>query len=63
VIVVDAACAARALEALRGHPLGREAVGAGRIVGDPAGRVVLRTSIGGMRIVEVPSGEQLPRIC
>jgi hydrogenase expression/formation protein HypE len=63
VIVVDAMCEERALSALRAHPLGREAVGAGRIVSDPAGRVILKTSIGGRRIVEVPSGEQLPRIC
>jgi len=63
VIVVDESSVERALGALHAHPLGREAVVAGHIVSEPAGRVVMKTAIGGTRIVEVPSGEQLPRIC
>ncbi len=52
-----------ALTALRAHPLGPGAVVVGRVEADPAGRVLLETSIGGTRIVDVPAGELLPRIC
>ena len=52
-----------ALAALRAHPLGREAAAIGRVVEGLPGRVVLRSRIGGTRIVDMLSGEQLPRIC
>jgi len=51
------------LEAMRSHPLGREAAIIGEVVEDHPGQVVLRSRIGGMRIVDMLSGEQLPRIC
>ena len=51
------------LAALRQHPLGREAALIGEVVADHPGRVVLRSRIGGQRIVDMLSGEQLPRIC
>ena len=51
------------LAALRRHPLGREAAVIGEVVADHPGRVVLRSRIGGQRIVDMLSGEQLPRIC
>ncbi len=53
----------RAVEALRRHPCGREAAVIGRAVAENGGVVVMRTRIGGERIVDVMSGEQLPRIC
>ena len=53
----------RALAAMRGHPLGRDAAIIGEVVTDPPGRVQLRSRIGGWRIVDMLSGEQLPRIC
>ncbi len=53
----------RAVEALRRHPHGREAAVIGRTVAEHDGTVVMRTRIGGERIVDVMSGEQLPRIC
>jgi hydrogenase expression/formation protein HypE len=52
-----------ALEAMRGHPLGRSAARIGRVTDDHPGRVVLRTSIGGRRVLDLPLGEALPRIC
>jgi len=52
-----------ALAALRRHPLGAEAVSVGRIVAEHPGLVVLRTGIGGTRIVDQLPGDQLPRIC
>ncbi|MFP4056189.1 MAG: hydrogenase expression/formation protein HypE [Candidatus Brocadiia bacterium] len=51
------------LEALRAHPLGRDAALVGRVLEGTRGRVTLRTSIGGHRVVDPPYGEQLPRIC
>ncbi len=63
VMVVRATDAEAALTALRAHPLGCDAAIIGCIVTRPAGRVVLHTSIGGQRILDMPSGELLPRIC
>ncbi len=60
-VAPDAADAA--LGALRTHPLGGEAAVIGRVVEDHPGKVVLRSRIGGQRVVEMLSGEQLPRIC
>jgi hydrogenase expression/formation protein HypE len=51
------------LAVMSSHPLGREARVIGEVVKDHPGRVVLKTGIGGTRIVDMLSGEQLPRIC
>jgi len=63
IAVVPGEDADRALAALRGHELGREAVVLGRAVAEHAGRVVMATRLGARRIVDMPIGEQLPRIC
>jgi hydrogenase expression/formation protein HypE len=55
--------AARVLEAMHGHPEGRDARVVGEVVEDEAALVVLRTTVGGRRIVDMLPGEQLPRIC
>jgi hydrogenase expression/formation protein HypE len=55
--------AERVLEALRSHPLGREALQIGRVIAQHPGVVALRTSLGGTRIVDLLPGDQLPRIC
>ncbi|RJP39759.1 MAG: hydrogenase expression/formation protein HypE [Desulfobacteraceae bacterium] len=55
--------AAAVLAAIRTHPLGRDAVVIGEVVDDHPGIVVLETLIGGERIIDMPLGEQLPRIC
>jgi hydrogenase expression/formation protein HypE len=52
-----------ALNAMRQHPLGEEACVIGEVVSEHPERVVLQTGIGGRRIVDMLSGEQLPRIC
>jgi len=52
-----------ALAAVRQDPHGREAVIIGQVTAEHPGRVVMRTRIGGQRIVDMLSGEQLPRIC
>ena len=51
------------LEAMRAHPLGREAVMIGKVVDQHPGIVVAHTVIGASRVVPMQIGEQLPRIC
>jgi len=51
------------LAAMRAHPLGRNAAIIGRVTGDPAQFVQMKTQLGGTRIVDWLAGEQLPRIC
>lgn len=51
------------LAAMRFHPLGKDAVRIGRVVEDRRGMVRVRTAIGGERILDLPFGEVLPRIC
>lgn len=63
VCIVPEAEAPGALRAMRGHSLGREAAAIGRVTGDKPGRVVMQTTFGGRRIVDMLVGEQLPRIC
>jgi len=61
--VVEAEAAERAVEALRAHPLGVEARVVGEVVAAHPGLVVVRTGLGGSRVVDVLPGDQLPRIC
>jgi len=63
VAFLPAAEAARAIEALRRHPVSAGAVQIGVVAAGPAGRVACRTAIGGTRVIDMLSGEQLPRIC
>jgi len=51
------------LSAMRAHPLGASATRIGTCVEDPPGMVVARTALGGTRVIPMPIGEQLPRIC
>jgi hydrogenase expression/formation protein HypE len=61
--IVARDAAERALEAIRSHPLGERAAIIGEVVDDHHGKVFLRSRIGGDRVVDMLSGEQLPRIC
>lgn len=63
VAVVPADQADMVIEAIRAHPLGRSACRIGTCVQDHAGMVVAKTGMGGTRVVDLPIGEQLPRIC
>ncbi len=63
VAFVPAAQAERALAVMRAHPVGRGAARVGAAGAAHPGRVLMRTAIGGTRVVDVPSGELLPRIC
>jgi hydrogenase expression/formation protein HypE len=63
IAVVPSAHAGAVLTAMRSHPLGTESVAIGRIVPEHPGMVLLKNTIGGMRVLDMLSGEQLPRIC
>ena len=63
VVFLPEAQADRALEVLRAFPEGAGAARIGRVAAGPAGRVSLRTSLGTARLLDLLSGEQLPRIC
>ncbi|HET7603530.1 MAG TPA: hydrogenase expression/formation protein HypE [Gemmatimonadales bacterium] len=60
---VPAARAGESLDALRAEPLSGDAVAIGRVVAAHAGMVIMRTAIGGSRVVDMLPGDQLPRIC
>jgi hydrogenase expression/formation protein HypE len=51
------------LAAMRQHPYGQGAVIIGEVKEAPAGRVLLKTVIGSLRVVDRLAGEMLPRIC
>jgi hydrogenase expression/formation protein HypE len=53
----------KVLACMRKHPLGKNAAIIGEVVAEHPDIVVMKTSIGGSRIVDMLSGEQLPRIC
>ncbi|MGB6132608.1 MAG: hydrogenase expression/formation protein HypE [Acidobacteriaceae bacterium] len=63
VAVVAPEIAERVLQAMRAHPLGAESCIVGEVVEQHAGMVLMKTGVGGTRVVDVLFGEQLPRIC
>jgi hydrogenase expression/formation protein HypE len=48
---------------MHAHPLGGEATIVGTVTAEHPGKVLLKTGIGGHRLLEPLSGEQFPRIC
>jgi hydrogenase expression/formation protein HypE len=63
VAIIAPEAADAALSALRSHPLGREAALVGEVGSEPPGMVLLETSFGGSRVVDMLAGDPLPRIC
>ncbi len=63
VAVVEPDAEQEVLEAMRGLPHGEASRRIGRVCDDYVGRVVLRTRLGTHRLLQMLSGEQLPRIC
>ena len=63
VAFVPASGAEAVLQAMRRHPLGSTAARIGQVVEDSRGLVRVRTAIGGERLLDLPFGEALPRIC
>ena len=60
-VAADAADAV--LDAIRSSPFGKDAAVIGEVAPDHPGQVIMQTRIGGQRIVDMLTGEQLPRIC
>ncbi len=63
LLFVAPEAAALALETLQQHPLGAGSALIGEVTGKGSGRISMETVSGGVRSVEMLSGEQLPRIC
>jgi len=63
IAFVPAECRERALEVLRANPLCKGSCTIGTVSAGDAGMVVSKTLIGGRRVLDMLSGDQLPRIC
>jgi hydrogenase expression/formation protein HypE len=63
IAIVKSDVADMLVKTMRQHPFGKDACIIGQVQKSPSGMVLLKTSIGGTRIVEMLSGDQLPRIC
>jgi hydrogenase expression/formation protein HypE len=61
--IVEAGAAEAVLAAMQADTLGAEAAIIGEVVEERPGGVTMRSRIGGWRIVDMLTGEQLPRIC
>jgi hydrogenase expression/formation protein HypE len=63
VAVVAASDADMIVDAMRRRPDGSDAAVIGEVTETPKQTVLLKTGIGGSRIIDMLSGDQLPRIC
>jgi hydrogenase expression/formation protein HypE len=63
VAIVLGELAEQVLAAMRQHEYGKDAAIIGKVVDEHPGLVTAKTGIGGMRVVDLPAGELLPRIC
>jgi len=63
IVIVPADEAEAALSAMRKNKYGKDAARIGEVQAAPARRVLMHTLIGGTRILDMLSGEMLPRIC
>ena len=63
IAIVEPSAADRVVEVMRSHIYGREARVIGTVVEQHRGTVVMKTTFGTTRIVDMLAGDQLPRIC
>ena len=63
VALVAPEVAEQVLAAMQAHKYGAEAALIGQVTEGPVGRVTMKTLLGTRRMVDMPSGELLPRIC
>jgi hydrogenase expression/formation protein HypE len=63
VAIVSPGVSDSLINVMKKHQLGKKTTLIGEVQEAPAGMVLLKTLIGGTRIVEMLSGDQLPRIC
>ena len=61
--IIDRDRAEKILSVLRSSPLGHGAAVIGEVLPEPGGCVIVRTQFGGERVLDVPYGDLLPRIC
>lgn len=63
LVIVKECDANRVLDKMKSYPEGRDSVAIGKVISDNPGRVIMKTKIGTKRVVDMPVGNQLPRIC
>ncbi len=63
IAILPPAQAAAVLAAMKKNPYGRDAAVIGEVKAENPGKVVMKTIIGGKRLMDMLAGEQLPRIC
>ncbi len=63
IAFVDPRHAEKVLAAIKEDEFGKDACIIGEVISDHPGRVMMKTQIGGIRIVDMLTGDQLPRIC
>jgi len=63
VAVVASDAAGDVVKRMRQNPLAADARIIGEVVAEHPGMVLMRTEIGGTRVLDTLFGEQLPRIC
>jgi hydrogenase expression/formation protein HypE len=63
IVIVPEGEADLALHTMHNHPYGKDAAQIGTVQEAPVGRVLLKTTIGATRILDILEGELLPRIC
>jgi hydrogenase expression/formation protein HypE len=63
VMIIDKKESEKAIEVMKKYEIGREAKVIGKVVEEHKGKVYMKTTTGGTRVVDMLVGEQLPRIC
>ncbi|WP_028574293.1 hydrogenase expression/formation protein HypE [Desulfonatronovibrio hydrogenovorans] len=63
ICILPESLATKALDIMRNDPAGQDAAFIGRVAEGRNGKVVLKTALGGHRLLDMLEGEQLPRIC
>lgn len=63
IVIVKRSEGEKVIEIMRKYDEGKEAEIIGEIIDKPEGKVLVKTEIGSKRILDMPSGEQFPRIC
>jgi hydrogenase expression/formation protein HypE len=63
VAFIEAEAADRILRVMREDKMGIHSAIIGQVNSEPKGKVILKTRIGGSRILDMPTGDLLPRIC
>lgn len=63
IIGVKAEYAEKVLSTLRSHPYGKDAAIVGEATTEDSGKVIIKTTYGSTRYVDVPTGDPIPRVC